>query len=105
MLGNAKEIASNRLEYSWQCLERDLTKKILYTEFLSKYELLNHIEEIRETNDVDEGYLPHHGILRPSSKTTKLSVVFDASVKTTIRNYLNYLLCKGGILHEDFSLH
>lgn len=34
-------------------------------------------------------YLPHHGVVKETSATTKLRVVFDASTKTTSGKSLN----------------
>ncbi|GFX52874.1 uncharacterized protein TNCV_4791111 [Trichonephila clavipes] len=50
-------------------------------------------------------FLPHHGVFRPDSKTTKLRVVFNASSKTTSSLSLNGILYKGEILQHDlFSI-
>ncbi|GFQ78116.1 uncharacterized protein TNCT_1381 [Trichonephila clavata] len=104
-LGNSKEIASKRLDHLWQRLERNPAMKALYTEFLREYECLHHMQEIKNDESGDGYYLPHHGIFRPTSRTTKLRVVFDASAKTTNGNSLNDLLCKGGVIQEDlFSI-
>ncbi|XP_055928693.1 uncharacterized protein LOC129959826 [Argiope bruennichi] len=103
MLGNSKAVASKRLVQLWTRLERDPAMQTLYSEFLSEYELLQHMEEVKENSNVENGYyLPHHGVLRPSSKTTRLRVVFNASAKTSSGHSLNDLLCKGGVLQEDF---
>ncbi|GBM39557.1 hypothetical protein AVEN_52914-1 [Araneus ventricosus] len=106
MLGNSNMIASKRLDLLWTRLERDPTMKALYSDFLNEYESWNHMEEVKEDTDLDAGcYLPHHGILRPDNKTTRLRVVFNASSKTSSGYSLNDLLYKGGVLHEDlFSI-
>nr|XP_015906635.1 uncharacterized protein LOC107438781 [Parasteatoda tepidariorum] len=106
MLGNSKTVASKRLDQLWTRLERDPAMQTLYSDFLSEYELLQHMEEVNEISDVETGYyLPHHGVLRPSNKTTKLRVVFNASSKTSSGHSLSDLLCKGGVLQEDlFSI-
>ncbi|GBM40967.1 hypothetical protein AVEN_250296-1 [Araneus ventricosus] len=64
------------------------------------------MEEITNCNHSNGGYfLPHQGVLRPSSITTKFRVVFDASAKTTNGFSLNDLLCAGGVLQDDlFSI-
>ncbi|GBO34178.1 hypothetical protein AVEN_160610-1 [Araneus ventricosus] len=106
-LGDSYQMASKRLDNLWKRLNRDPTMKFLYSEFLREYKNLNHMEEITNCNlSNDDGYfLPHQGVLRPSSITTKLRVVFDASAKTTTGYSLNDLLCAGGVLQDDlFSI-
>ncbi|GFW31194.1 integrase catalytic domain-containing protein [Trichonephila clavipes] len=106
ILGNSKAIASKRLDQLRTRLERDPAMQTLYSEFLNEYELLQHMEQVKEDSDVENGYyLPHHGVLRSSSKTTRLRVVFNASAKTSSGLSLNDLLCKGGVIQEDlFSI-
>ncbi|GBN37773.1 hypothetical protein AVEN_172647-1 [Araneus ventricosus] len=108
MLGNSKMIASKRSDQLWRRLERDPTMKSLYSDFLNEYESLHHKEEVKEDTDLDAGYylpLPHDGILRPDTKTTKLRVVFNASSKISSGHSLNDLLYKGGVIQEDlFSI-
>ncbi|GBN49736.1 hypothetical protein AVEN_67689-1, partial [Araneus ventricosus] len=105
-LGDSYQMASKRLDNLWKRLNRDPTMKFLYSEFLREYKNLNHMEEITNCNHSNDGYfLPHQGVLRPSSITTKLRVVFDASAKTTTGYSLNDLLCAGGVLQDDlFSI-
>ncbi|GBM08871.1 hypothetical protein AVEN_57423-1 [Araneus ventricosus] len=64
------------------------------------------MEEITNCNHSNGGYfLPHQGVLCPSSITTKLRVVFDANAKTTTGYSVNDLLCAGGVLQDDiFSI-
>ncbi|GBM69371.1 hypothetical protein AVEN_272189-1 [Araneus ventricosus] len=105
-LGDSYQMASKMLDNLWKRLNRDPTMKFLYSEFLREYKNLNHMEEITNCNHSNDGYfLPHHGVLRPSSITTKLRVVFDARAKTTTGYSLNDLLCAGGVLQDDlFSI-
>ncbi|GBM52385.1 hypothetical protein AVEN_160106-1 [Araneus ventricosus] len=94
-LGDSYQMTFKRLDNL-----RNPTMKFLYLEFLREYKNLNHMEEITNCNHSNDGYfLPHQGVLRASSITTKLRVVFDASAKTTTRYSLNDLLCAGGVLH------
>lgn len=49
---------------------------------MNEYIKLNHMTKIKQENDV--GYfIPHHGVIKEDTTTTKLRVVFDASAKTT----------------------
>ncbi|GFW10388.1 uncharacterized protein TNCV_5097391 [Trichonephila clavipes] len=103
ILGNSKVIASKRLDQLWTRLKRDPAMQTLYSEFLNDYELLQHMEEVKEDSDVENGYyLPHHGLLRLSSETTRLRVVFNASAKMSCGLSINDLLCKGGVIYFQF---
>ncbi|GFW42018.1 uncharacterized protein TNCV_1904761 [Trichonephila clavipes] len=49
----------------------------------------------------DQNFLPHHAVIKPSSTTTKLRVVFDTSCKTTNGMSLNSLLGVGSKLQRN----
>ncbi|GFT60972.1 integrase catalytic domain-containing protein [Trichonephila clavipes] len=78
----------------------------LYKEFMNEYELLGHMEEIKnETLDKINYYIPHHSVYKPEKTSTPLRVVFDASAKTTSGFSLNSILLNGGIIQQDlFSI-
>ncbi|GFW40660.1 integrase catalytic domain-containing protein [Trichonephila clavipes] len=78
----------------------------LYKEFMNEYELLGHMEEIKnETFDKINYYIPHHSVYKPEKTSTPLRVVFDASAKTTSGFSLNSILLNGGIIQQDlFSI-
>lgn len=61
---------------------------------------LNHITLV-ENDDGSGYYLPHHAVMRESSTTTKLRVVFDGSVKTTSGLSLNDCCLVGPTLQPD----
>ncbi|XP_069962624.1 uncharacterized protein [Bactrocera oleae] len=74
--------------------ERRLAKspqlKEQYVEFISDYESLGHMSVVKNPNlSEPHYYIPHHCVLKPTSTTTKLRVVFDASCQTTSQNSLN----------------
>ncbi|XP_071648512.1 uncharacterized protein [Temnothorax longispinosus] len=101
-LGQSRDIAMKRLI----CLERKFQREPelykLYSEFMREYIDLNHMSKV--TGDAripNPAYLPHHGVLRESSTTTKLRVVFNASSKTTSGISLNDTLMKGPNLQDS----
>jgi hypothetical protein len=62
------------------------------------------MEEVQMKPDDDPArvqYLPHHCVLRPSSTTTSLRVVFDASAKTTTGLSLNDIQHVGARVQQD----
>jgi len=52
-----------------------------YRKFLN--EALGHMSRIEDTSFHDGYFLPHHAVVKNTSTTTRLRVVFDASAKTT----------------------
>ncbi|XP_071579379.1 uncharacterized protein [Temnothorax nylanderi] len=73
----------------------------LYRQFMREYEELKHIELASVSPDHEvkpECYLPHHGVLRESSTSTKLRVVFNGSQQTPSGESLNHHLLVGANL-------
>lgn len=85
------------------CAELDFAR--LYNEFLQEYEQLGHISRVSdEAHDLEASYfLSHHGVLRKSSTTTRLRVVFNGSYKTTNGLSLNECLHIGPKLQQEIS--
>ncbi|GFS51459.1 DUF1758 domain-containing protein [Trichonephila clavipes] len=106
LLRYSKENAIKRLYGIWEKLNKNNTMGTLYKEFMNEYELLGHIEEIKnETLDKFNYYIPHHSVYKPEKTSTRLRVVFDASAKTTSGFSLNSILLNGGITQQDlFSI-
>jgi len=94
-LGESYGIALRRL----QSLEKKLTTNPRlyedYRHFLHEYESLGHMTEVKEAGTQEGYFLPHHPVLKESSITTKLRVVFNASAKTTSGFSLNDVLLTG----------
>ncbi|GFX46324.1 DUF1758 domain-containing protein [Trichonephila clavipes] len=106
LLGYPKENAIKRLNGIWEKLNKNNTMGTLYKELMNEYELLGHMEEIKnETLDKINYYIPHHSVYKPEKTSTPLRVVFDASAKTTSGFSLNSILLNGGIIQQDlFSI-
>lgn len=66
----------------------------LYHEFLTEYERLGHMVKVDNDEHINltVHYLPHHGVLRESSLTTKLRVVFNGSSRTSSGKSINDIL-------------
>lgn len=100
LLGHSKVIAQRFLLKLNNRLKSNSTLQKSYSEFLKQYEELQHMKSADcNTGEPQSAYyLPHHGVLRESSTSTKLRVVFNASCKTSSRFSLN------DILHTDAKL-
>ncbi|XP_025267780.1 uncharacterized protein LOC112639101 [Camponotus floridanus] len=76
---------------------RDPPFHALYADFMRQYEDLHHMSRVTPdaTSRRPVHYLPHHGVLRKSSVTTKLRVVFNGSTPTASGKTLNDHLMVG----------
>lgn len=104
VLGNSYKMALVR----FHSMERSLAKRpeirVQYEAFMDEYENLGHMEPAECPKPGETVYyLPHHAILRPSSTTTKLRVVFDASAKTDRKISLNDIQRIGPKLQQDLA--
>ncbi|XP_024889572.1 uncharacterized protein LOC112465975 [Temnothorax curvispinosus] len=81
--------------------QRDSRFGELYRQFMREYEDLKHMElaTVSPFNEDEYGcFLPHHGVLRELSTSTKLRVVFNGSQETTFGESLNHHLLIGANL-------
>lgn len=76
-----------------------------YKKFIDEYIELGHAKEItlqiKDQNGNLKYYLPHHCVIREDAKTTKLRVVFDASMKTDTNFSLNDIMFKGPTVQPE----
>ncbi|KMQ82160.1 gag-pol polyprotein precursor, partial [Lasius niger] len=71
---------------------------------MAEYERLGHMQKATNfRSDLYPVYLPHHGVLRESSSTTKLRVVFNGSSRTNTGVSLNECLHAGPKLQQDLD--
>ncbi|XP_059217400.1 uncharacterized protein LOC131994647 [Stomoxys calcitrans] len=91
-------------------LERSLRHKPeierMYNEVLQGYSRLNHMrmtnsQELHDRCSFGSFYLPHHAVLKPESRSTKVRVVFNASRRTSSGKSLNDVLYTGPTLQSD----
>lgn len=101
VLGDSLTAAENR----FRALERKLDRctdeyKQMYKEFMTEYSRLGHMTRVSDYNS-PHYFLPHHGVFRVDSTTTKLRVVFDASATTTSGKSFNDIQLIGPALQND----
>lgn len=76
-----------------------------YQKFINEYVALGHAIEVplalTNTKSELKYFLPHHCVVRQDSLTTKLRVVFDASMKTVSGYSLNDIMPKGFTMQPD----
>ncbi|XP_076664982.1 uncharacterized protein LOC143367242 [Andrena cerasifolii] len=101
-LGESKSRAMKRLISLERRLQRDTNLSQQYRAVIKKYRDLGHMSEVIESQASSDGYfLPHHGVIKTTSQTTKLRVVFDASAETSTGVSLNDTLHIGPKIQDD----
>jgi hypothetical protein len=102
-LGESRSMALSRFLSLERRLNRDTSMKVAYSQFLMDYLKLGHMSLSTEpiNNSLPCYYIPHHGIVKEASSTTKLRVVFDASMKDSSGISLNEILHTGPKLQLD----
>ncbi|KAL0867450.1 hypothetical protein ABMA27_008237 [Loxostege sticticalis] len=112
LLGHSYEHAKCRFLSLERRFQSDPVFKDRYFEFMHEYETLGHMSldkdcaTLPDSSKSSETYfIPHHGVIRESSSTTKLRVVFDASAATSSGLPLNDLQMVGPVVQDDlFSI-
>ncbi|XP_059223054.1 uncharacterized protein LOC131996886 [Stomoxys calcitrans] len=77
-----------------------------YRNVLAEYLTLGHMTPTSSQEIISQGsfhsyYMPHHAVMKPDSRSTKLRVVFNASRKSNSGNSLNDILLVGPTLQLD----
>ncbi|XP_071582040.1 uncharacterized protein [Temnothorax nylanderi] len=98
-----------KASFLYSNMERRLSRKpeiaAQYHDFLREYKSMGHMEAVRadERPPYPPIYIPHHFVLRESSTTTKLRVVFNASSASADKTSLNDFLMAGPKLQQDIA--
>lgn len=101
-LGKSYEVAMSRLLTLERKLNRSPLERDMYNEFMKEYLSLGHMSQLHNFDQNTPHYfLPHMGVFREQSLTTKLRVVFDASQKTSSSKSLNDIQFPGPALQND----
>ncbi|XP_029176332.1 uncharacterized protein LOC114944532 [Nylanderia fulva] len=97
-LSATRRAASRALQHVSKKLERESTFRSMYVDFMEQYLDLNHMKPapLSTTGSLQRTcYLPHHGVLRENSASTKLRVVFNGSSSLANGDCLNRFLMTG----------
>lgn len=81
-LGDSKQLAIKRLLQLERRFISDSMLQSEYKKFMKEYIDLGHMTKVDAQSSIIRYYLPHHGIIKNSSLTTKLRVVFNGSAQT-----------------------
>lgn len=102
MLGESYEHAQKRFNALEKKLEKTPVLKKRYVEFMNEYRDLGHMSKL-EGNKIEKTgyYMPHRGVVREDSLTTKLRVVFDASAPTSNGISFNNLQMTGPTIQNE----
>ena len=100
-LGDSYSRSLNRFLNLEKRLARQPELRAEYVQFMRQYEDLGHMQPIESSSTAHTYIIPHHCVVRPSSSTTRLRVVFDASCHTTNNNSLNDIVHVGPKLQID----
>lgn len=98
-LGKSKKMALHQFFAMEGRMKRNKEFADKYKMFMSEYETLGHMTQIRDLTE-DGYYTPHHGVL----SSDKFRVVFNASAKTTTGITLNETQLVGEKLQRDLFL-
>lgn len=102
LLGNSREFALNRFYIQERKLLKNNDLYDDYKKVMAEYETLGHMSKV--DNDDNSGvafYLPHHAVIKSSSVTTKVRIVYDASMKSDSNYSLNDIQYTGPVIQND----
>nr|CAI5835990.1 unnamed protein product [Callosobruchus analis] len=100
-LGESKKVAEKRFHNLEKRFATDLKFRESYVNFIKEYEALNHMSVVDSLHANVMYYMPHHGVVKEESQTTKLRVVFDGSCPTSTGFSLNNLQMVGPVVQDD----
>ncbi|KAL0902136.1 hypothetical protein ABMA27_000080 [Loxostege sticticalis] len=107
VLGDSYYKAKVRLLSLEKKFAREPEFRAKYVDFLNEYESLGHMTLNKEPSHNPlkniNYFLPHHGVIREESLTTKLRTVFDASASTSTGVSLNDIQMIGPTVQEDLT--
>ncbi|XP_063837215.1 uncharacterized protein LOC135086416 [Ostrinia nubilalis] len=101
-LGTTKPQAIAQFKQLEKRLAKDEQLAKSYKAFIHEYQQLDHMKKCTTSRE-PSCILPHQGVVRPDSTTTKLRVVFNASANTSSGHSLNALMEGGPNIQQDLQ--
>lgn len=102
---NMRNIAMSRFLQLERKLSRNPNLATKYKACMAEYIDLKHMSLVNPSEYIKGYYIPHHCVLKESSSTTKLRVVYDASAKDSQLQSLNDTLLNGPRLQYELLDH
>ncbi|XP_053617910.1 uncharacterized protein LOC128679591 [Plodia interpunctella] len=103
-LGDTYAVAKRRFINLEKRFKRNPVLKAEYSKFINEYEMLGHLSESKVKPDTCY-FLCHHAVLKETSESTKLRVVFDGSAPSSSGYSLNDILLSGPNIQDSlFSI-
>lgn len=105
-IGRSRDIAVKRFMQLERRFAHNPELKIEYSKNINEYLTSGRMQQTTSEEIVRDGrvlsaYLPHHAVIKDSSTSTKLRVVFDASRPTTNGKSLNDILVVGPTIQSN----
>ncbi|XP_050296340.1 uncharacterized protein LOC126736152 [Anthonomus grandis grandis] len=101
-LGDSKQMALQRLFSLERRFQKSESLRKQYGEYMAEYERVGHMTK---TSDFQEDevsfFLPHHGVIKEDSSTTKLRVVYDGSAQSSSGVSINDLQYVGPKIQDN----
>lgn len=107
-LGNSFACALRQLRSLKQRFQNDSKLRTEYTACIQELVDAKHLVPVPDSQNYNEEfyYLPHHSVIKESSNTTKMRIVFNASAKTTSGLSFNDIVHVGPTIQTStFNLH
>ena len=102
--GNSRAQAVRRLYSLQRRLHAEVELQREYSAVIQDYLSQGHMSHLEE-EPTGGYYMPHHAVLKPTSTTTKVRVVFDASAKSDTGHSLNRALRTGPTIQPKLFEH
>lgn len=100
-LGDSFKSAKRQFLSLEKRLNNNSELKNSYTQFMQEYKTLGHLTESNVLIPNVCYFIPHHAVLKPTSESTKLRVVFNGSAKTTSGFSINDLQMVGPHIQDS----